>query len=726
MDRTKQHPQPPVRVLRKWHPAILVAAVLALSAGTYRYAMAGPQPLDHWAFQAPQATTPPEDPTGWSRNPVDTFVRAQLAKRDVAPSPEAERRTLTRRLFLDLTGLPPAPQIVDQFVKNTSPEAYERLVESILTSPHYGERWGRHWLDLARYADSAGFEADFARPAWLYRDWVINAINRNQPFDQFVIEQLAGDLLPSASLEQRIATGFHGVGPHTQGLPHLMVMNRVTTTGTVFLGLTLECAQCHDHKTDPLSQREYYELYSFFDQAKLLKLEVKVLDESKKTKDLRTELQALRTRFEKRENTLRDSLDKWIAEVDDATRKKIGRKVVLSLDKPANKRSEPDIFRIFQARCKLDEMHTKLKKELTEREEEFSVVHTALVMQRHPKVTRFFHQGNYESLGDVVQPGIPAFLHNLPDQAAKSTDRLQLAHWLVSPENPLTARVTVNRIWQRYFGLGLVETESDFGVQTPPPTHPKLLDWLAVEFIQSGWNLKHIHRLIVNSATYRQHSRSRPELEVDDPRNRWLARQSRLRLEAEVIRDGFLEASGLITQRIGGPSVYPHQPGGSVDFQGLTKKWTVSEGPDKYRRGMYTWLWRKDPHPLLVLFDSPDSDIPCSRRERSTTPVQALSLLNDTALVECARSLGTRVLNGPHVDREERIDFLFSLCLGRPAEPGERQVLFELLTRERAQLEKNIEDAKLIAGETQNPIDQAMWTIAARVVLNLDEFITRE
>jgi hypothetical protein len=704
--------------------ALLISAILC------ELVIAAPAIVEHWSFRPPAALTPPGDSTGWSRTPIDTFVRAQLSERNVQPAPEADPRTLIRRLFLDLTGLPPTPDEVQRFVDDAAPNAYDRLVDSLLTSPHYGERWGRHWLDLARYADSAGYEADPARPAWIYREWVINAMNRNQPFDEFVIEQLAGDLLPAPKLDQVIATGFHGVGPYTAGLRHLNVMNRVTTTSAVFLGLTLECAQCHDHKTDPVSQRNYYEFFAFFDEARLLNLEVELPDEPESTRAKRLELAKMRTTFEQREKSLADSLNSWIAKLNDELIATLSRRAREALKKPASKRSDQELQNILRARCKLDEVHTELKKELTEREKEFSAVTATPVMKRRPKVTRIFNQGNHATPGDIVKPDVPGFLPPLSRTDAESADRLDLARWLVSPDNPLTARVTVNRIWQRYFGLGLVETETDLGIQTPPPTHPALLDWLAVEFMQSGWDLKHIHRLIVGTSTYRQSSRMRPELTDADPRNRWLARQSRIRLESEIIRDGFLEASGLLTHRIGGPSVYPYQPAGLNDFQGLTKKWVESPGAEKYRRGMYTWLWRKDAYPLLVLFDLPDSDVPCGRRERSTTPVQALSLLNDPGLVECARSLGARVIRESSQDVNHRLDYLFTVCFGRPTQPDEREVLLELLATERAQFEKDPDDVARIAGDAQpdgaSAIEQALWTIAARVVLNLDEFITRE
>lgn len=598
----------------------------------------------HWAFQpCVRPTIPSIKNRDWVRNPLDHFVLAELESRNLRPAPAASRETLIRRLSLDLLGLPPRWQRVEEFVADQRPDAYERLVDELLQSPHYGERWGRHWLDLARYADSTGYEADKPREIWPYRDWVINALNRNLPFDQFVIEQIAGDLLPGATAEHVIATGFHCNAILDPGVRWESIIDRVNTTGTVFLGLTVGCAQCHTHKTDPITQREFFQLYAFFNDATVDSMELALTSKSS--------------------------------------------------DSAGEKR-------------------------------------TTLVMKQTPNPTHIFVRGDPAQPGQQVTPGVPEFLHRLQAVESTAPNRLDLARWIVSVENPLTPRVTVNRIWQRYFGRGLVETENDFGRQTPEPQYRKLLDYLANEFRDGGWDLKQLHRTIVTSATYRQSSDVRRELAAVDPGNQLLARQRRLRLEAEIIRDVSLASGGLLSPKIGGPSVFPYQPDGILENRATPATWTVSEGEDRYRRGMYTWVWRLTPHPHLSLLDAPDGITACTRRDRSNVPVQSLTLLNDPTFIECARGLAARVLKDSAGTDEARITFVFRTCLSRNPQPRELAIIKKLLDAQRLSLARNPAEAHQIVQdtlkETEAPIERAAWVVVCRTVLNVDEFITRE
>jgi hypothetical protein len=623
----------------------------------------------HWAFQPMQRPEPPalRRPEG-IRNPIDAFIRARLEREGVKPSPEAPRETLLRRLALDLTGLPPTLAEIDAFLRDERPNAYERQVECLLASPHYGERWGRHWLDLARYADSNGYSIDSPRSIWPYRDWVIQALNRDLPFDQFTIEQLAGDLLPNATREQKIATGFHrntqtneegGIDPEQFRVE--AVVDRVNTTGAVWLGLTIACCQCHNHKFDPLKQREYYQLFAFFNN--------------------------------------QDEPNLTLGPPDPREAPARGKK-----QKPA--------------------------------------ALTTMILQERatPRETHALRRGDFTRPGARVEPGTPAVLPPLPTPAdASQPTRLDLARWLVSPENPLTARVLVNRVWGHYFGLGLVETENDFGTQGAPPSHPELLDWLASEFMRNGWSPKKLHWLIVTSATYRQASTARPDLERLDPRNRLLARQARLRLEAEIVRDAALTASGLLEASVGGPSVFPPQPAGVDQFTQVNRPWVASEGPARYRRGMYTHFRRASPHPALTIFDAPDAGTTCTRRHRSNTPLQALTLLNDPGFVEYAYGLAARCLHhGAADDPDEQVRYLFRLCLGREPAAPEQERLVTFVTTEQAYYARHTAEAaallkdggpagQRLAARSQTPSDRkAALVLLARALLNLDEFITRE
>lgn len=588
----------------------------------------------HWAYTAPQRPpVPPGD------HPIDAFIRVRLRQEQLLPNQPADRVTLLRRASFDLTGLPPTPAEVAAFLADQRPGAWTRVVERLLASPHYGERWARHWLDLARYADSDGFEKDTGRPhAWRYRHWVIQAFNRDLPFDQFTIEQLAGDLLPNATIEQKVATGFHRNtltnkegGVDKEQFRVEQVVDRVNTTAKVFLGSTLGCAQCHDHKYDPFSQREYYQLFAFFNS-----------DE----------------------------------EVD--------------LAAPVSAEEE---------------------RRLGERKEGTKAQTIALGKGRP---THVLIRGDFLRPGVPVQPGTPGSLP--PLDSAGTANRLDLARWLVQPDHPLTSRVIVNWIWSRHFGRGLVPTLDDFGTQGEKPSHPELLDWLATEFVRQDWSLKVIHRLILTSATYQQASDVRPDAWQRDPVNVLLARQSRLRLEAETLRDNALAVSGLLQKRLGGPSVRPPQPAGIAELTyANSAKWVESKGPDRYRRGLYTWFQRTSPYPMLMTFDAPDSNVCSAKRDRSNTPLQALTLLNDPVFAECAQALGSRILAElPNGDDQERLRHGFRLCVARMPDAGELAALHKLLLEFRA------------ATRTRPKAEAAAWSALARTLLNLDEFVTRE
>jgi hypothetical protein len=602
----------------------------------------------HWAFQPVIRPSPSVVANrDWLRNGIDTFVLARLEKERLDPAPEADRSTLLRRLSLDLLGLPPTPEELDAFERDGRPDAYERVVDRLLASPHYGERWGRHWLDLARYADSDGYEKDGGRPwAWRYRHWVIDALNRDLPYDRFVIEQLAGDLLPGATSEQKVATGFHRNtltnkegGVDQEQFRVEQVVDRVNTTARAFLGVTLGCAQCHDHKYDPFSQREYYRFFAFFNSDK-------------------------------------------------------------EVDIPA---PPPD--------------------EATSGKAKTMAPTLALGPLRK---TRVFIRGDFLRPGVEVEPDTPAVLPPLrPERGGRDANRLDLARWIVRPDNPLTARVLVNWVWHKYFGRGIVPTLEDFGTQGERPSHRQLLDHLAGELVRRNWSLKALHRYIVRSATYRQSSRTTPELQRRDPLNVLLARQSRLRLEAEIVRDVSLAASGPLTRTVGGPSVRPPQPPGISELTyAHSARWVESKGPERYRRGMYTWFQRTSPYPMLMTFDAPDSNVCCVRRERSNTPLQALTLLNDTVFVECARALGRR-LAGRTGSTDERIRHAFRLCLTREPTARERTRLGRLFEELRALCRANAKEAARLAGEGEGD-ETAAWIMIARTLLNLDEFVTRE
>lgn len=692
---------------------------------------------DHWAFQPVRALVPPTvRDRAWGRNPVDRFILAKLEAMKIAPSKEADRTTLIRRLHLDLIGLPPSPEEVDAFLRDEASDAYERVVDRLLTSPHYGERWGRLWLDAARYADSNGYSIDAARSIWPWRDWVIRSLNRDLPFDQFVIAQMAGDLLPNADLETRTATGFHRNTPINQeggiDLEQFRtdsIYDRVNTVGGVMLGLTVGCAQCHDHKFDPLTQREYYQLFAFMNNDDEPTLELAAPHQVALKKKLSTERTAIEKRFKQLDRATDANLEKWERSLTNETRATLPADIQFILNIAVNGRDEKQVETLRTAFRRADQTRhvlgglaapvplstvahvqvlnsrLQMEKRLAELKQAEPPVPTTMVLRQRatPRTTHIHLGGDFLRKGVAVEPKTPAWL---PPSAGKS--RLDFGRWLVDSSNPLSPRVLVNRLWQAHFGVGLVETENDFGTQGTPPSHPELLDWLAHELVRSGWSMKEIHRLMVCSATYRQSSGARPDLSVVDPRNKLLARMPRIRLEAELVRDAALAVSGKLNRKVGGPSVFPPQPEGVFKFTQVPRSWKADTGPDRHRRGLYIHFWRSAPHPALSAFDAPDGINTCTRRNRSNTPLQALTLLNDEGFVELASALSERVAHEVGSD-EGRIERLFRLCLSRMPRAHEKVRLASVLNQVR-----------------QSGSEQEAWLALCRVCMNLDEFITRE
>jgi hypothetical protein len=921
-------------------------------------------PSAHWAFKAPiRPAIPPVSNATWARNSIDYFILARLQKEGMVPAIEADRGTLLRRLSLDLIGLPPAPEEIDAFLLDNSVDAYEKQVERLLRSPHYGERWGRHWLDAARYADSDGFEKDKPRFIWHYRDWVIDALNQDLPYDQFVIEQIAGDELPKATPDQIVATGFlrngmwneeGGVDPEQFRMDGLF--DRMDCIGKSVLGLTIQCAQCHNHKFDPLLQEEYYRLFAFLNNdhessvvAYTPREEQRRADLLRKMRDAEEGLRRNSPQWEERmaqwEDTVKHDQPDWVpvecrnagdngerfyyyadgsiraasyaptqwtahfagtnqlpfigafqleqltdpdlpchgpgrsifgmsalsefkVEAEDAqnssnkvtvkfvkatadfsnperplepefqseSRKRNGgdkrvygpvsyaidgnadtawgidagpgrrnqaRKAVFLPEKPlqftngvvlnfflqqnhggdnsddnenhnlgrfrlsvtasTNVVADPvpagvrEIFKIprdqrspAQVAAVFSYWRTTVPefKETNEKIEalwkQWPQGSPTMTLAGHrekgagdeKRSTHMFKRGDWLKPGKEVTAGVPAFLHPLPPNSDDS--RLSLAKWLVDRKSPTTARVWVNRAWQTYFGIGLVDTPEDFGMRSPQPSHPELLDWMAVEFMDRGWSMKAMHRLIVTSATYRQSSTVTPELLEKDSFNRLLARGPRFRVEGEIVRDIALAASGLLNDRVGGPSVMPPAP--SFLFQPPAsygpKVWNEETGPDRYRRGLYTFRFRSVPYPVLQVFDAPNGDSSCVRRLRSNTPLQALASLNEILFVECAQALATRTLEQGGKTDQDRILYAFRRCLGRAPEPDEAKELLGLLERQRAHLAEGwVSVPELAGGKNElsknlpkevTPTQLAAYTVVSRVLLNLDETITKE
>ena len=619
----------------------------------------------HWAF------TPVKNPQYDSKyNLIDSFIEKRLKKEGLTFSSEANPNTLIRRVYLDLIGLLPTPEEIKSFVENNSNNAYEKIVSKLLDSPHYGERWGRHWLDQARYADSHGYTSDSERQMWPFRDWVISSLNDDMGFDQFTIEQIAGDLLPNPSKKQIAATAFHRNtlisqegGSDPEQFRVEATMDRVNTTGAVWLGLSLGCAQCHDHKFDPISQKEYYEMYAFYNSA------------------------------EDKNNT-GPTIPIIEGELINSAKKNDKNKVNLMIMRD----------------------------------------------RKDPRETYLLTRGDFttpDKESGQLSPNFISAISINEDKEENNKTRLDLAKWLVDPNNPLTARVTVNRIWMRYFGKGIVETEEDFGTRGSLPSHPQLLDALSSYFIKSGWSMKKLHKLIVTSKTYRQSSKVTPISIKTDPANRLLSRQSRIRLDAEIIRDAALSASGLLSEKIGGPGIRPPQPNGIYAFTQNKKNWNTTTGEDRYRRGMYIVFFRSAPYPLFGTFDVPDFQTTCTRRPRSNTPLQALNISNDPAFIEFAQALALRVIESVPGDSVEtldrRIKLAFELALSRS--PNERE--FKTLKNYAISFANGLASSNeegVVNSFINEPLGNtsvsrhecAALVAISRAIINTDNFITRE
>jgi hypothetical protein len=896
-----------------------------------RWIADGAEFRQHWAFVPPrQQPSPKVKQTDWPRNAIDYFILARLEAEGLKPSPQADRYTLARRLYLDLIGLPPTPEEAEAFVKDESANAYEKLVDRLLASPHYGERWARRWLDLARYADTNGYEKDRPRSIWPYRDWVINALNADMPFDRFTIEQLAGDMLPNATLAQKVATGFHrntmlneegGIDPLEYR--YYAMIDRVNTTGTTWLGLTLGCAQCHTHKFDPLPQREYYQFLAFLNNADEPSLAVTRTDIKSQRQEIEKKIAALvadlPNRFppddkvdkesgslpQRRQANMQRKYRAWqereasrtvrwtalrpvsakanlphltilddnsifvtgdqsksdtynlafrtdlrgitafrlevlpderlpgggpgrvyyegpfgdfflsefrvfaggkqvslakathsfagggatadkaidgdpqtgwsinggqgrahtavftlaapLAGTEEAsvqllferyysaglgrfrisatadTRPAVARDMPAEVEDvlliPEEKRTAEQKQRLFQQFLMTAPELAKERAEIERLRKEMPNYPTTMVLTErppeNPRPTFVHHRGEFLQRKERVEPDVFSILPHFPKDAPRN--RLGLARWLVSPENPLTGRVTMNRQWAAFFGRGIVRTSQDFGYQGDPPSHPELLDWLAVELVKQGWSMKKMHKLIVMSATYRQASRVTPELFARDPDNVLLGRGPRVRLEAEQVRDGLLCSSGLLSEKIGGPSVFPPQPP-NVTTEGTygQLQWKVSEGPDRYRRGLYTFSKRTAPYAQFTTFDAPSGEVCVSRREVSNTPLQALTLLNDPAFTEGAQALG-RMMAARKGSVADRVDYLFRRCLTRPPSLQQTTVLVRFYETQKNRFEHKQVDAGKVAGPGSGDVNErAAWTVLARTLFNLDEAIVKD
>jgi hypothetical protein len=674
-----------------------------------RWIAAGAAYEPHWAYVPPKRPGLPEVKNkAWPKNDIDRFILARLEAEGLAPQPEADRATLARRLALDLTGLPLLPEEIDAFVADPAPDAVEQLVDRLLTHDGYGEHQARQWLDLARYADSAGYADDPHRTIWGWRDWVVRAFDANMPFDEFTLKQLAGDLLPNATLDDKIATAFHRNtltnnegGTIDEEFRTVAVIDRVNTTLSTWMGTTMACAQCHDHKYDPLSQKEYFQVYAILNNT----ADADRKDESPVVRIPWGPVDAARA-----------AIEKEVADVIAG---------IPELAKPESK-DNPEPPELQPARKILEDLRGKLAA---------TPAVTVPVLEElageKRRITKIQLRGNWQNLGDEVTEGVPAVFNPPPVAEGQRVDRVALAKWLVDPANPLTARVVVNRIWERLFGIGIVSTSEEFGSQGELPSHPELLDWLATELVARKWDMKAIQRLIVTSAAYRQTSKCPPDLVARDPENRLIACGPRVRLPAEVIRDQALAAAGLLSRKKGGPSVKPPQPnlGLSAAFGGGID-WQTSTGEDRYRRALYTTWRRSNPYPSMATFDAPSREVCTIRRPRTNTPLQALVTMNDPAYVEAAQALARRMIREAGSTAADRAARGFRLVLSRQPTAAEIDRLVRLHDEARTEYAASPEDARKMATDPLGPppadlqadiADLAAWTVVANVILNLDE-----
>ncbi len=725
-----------------------------------RWVAEGAEYKPHWSFIAPVRPAIPEMPGSAQAHPIDAFIQNKLAGSGLGASPEADRHALIRRLSLDLTGLPPTPAEVAAFVQDKAPDYYEKALDRLLASPRFGEKWARLWLDLARYADSTGYGSDALRlNIWPYRDWVIQAFNRNLPYDQFTIDQLAGDLLPSPTVDQLIATAFHRNtmtniegGTVDEEYRVAAVKDRIATTAQVWMGLTLQCAQCHTHKFDPISHREYYQFFAVFNQTEDSdrKDEAPLLPMPTAEDLARTA--ALKTQVDDLDKKLKAALAKHDSEIErweiDNKKEKVPDDIAAIFALEPSEREPEQRKRLVEYHRSVSPFLTGLQKQLADKKKEQAAFKPlALPIMRElgagkRRETHLLTKGNYLAPAEKVEPALlTAFT---PAAPAAAPDRLAAAQWLFAPENPLTARVAVNRFWSALFGTGLVETEEDFGTQGALPSHPELLDWLAVTFRSPkssdpavrglGWDMKALLKLIVTSGTYRQTSRVLPEHLEKDARNRLLAHYPRRRLEAEMVRDQALALAGLLSPKLGGPSVYPPQPDGlwRVAFNGGENAYKTSAGEDRYRRGLYT-IWRRTmPYPAMATFDAPSRESCTLRRQPTNTPLQAFVTLNDPCFVECAQALARRILREGGADAAARLRWALQLATARPAAEPQLVSLRRLLDSELARYRSDTKAATQLASSpiqplfpNNDPAELAAWTVVANVLLNLDSVLTK-
>ena len=695
-----------------------------------RWVSQGAKWQGHWSYLRPTRPELPESEGKQPAHPIDGFIRAQLAARKLTPSPPTDKVTLIRRLSFDLRGLPPTPAEVQEFVRDDRPDAYERLVDRYLGraefdadekgSIHFGERMAMYWLDLVRYADTNGIHGDNHRDVALYRDYVIQAFHDNKPFDEFTREQLAGDLLDSPTRETRIASGYNRLlmttregGAQAKEYLAKYAADRVRNVSTVWMGATLGCAECHDHKFDPFLTRDFYSFEAFFAD----------IQETAVGQQPPTPFPS------KAQAAEQERLTKEIARLKKELAEKTPKLAVAEKAKPIK---PEEILNRYTP--ELDPLRTKLAKAEADLKRLTAAIPTTLVsLSGSPRTMRILPRGNWlDDSGEVVSPAVPGFLPKLEADDRRATRR-DLAEWLVREDNPLTARVFVNRLWKLFHGRGLVTTLDDFGAQGAWPTHPRLLDWLAVEFMESGWNVKHIVRLMVTSETYRQSSASTPAQRQADPFNTWLARQSRFRVDAEVVRDNALAVSGLLDKTVGGPSVKPYQPAGYWDHLNFPKRtWQADAGESQYRRGLYTYWCRTFLHPSLLAFDASTREECTVERPRSNTPLGALVLLNDPTYVEAARALAERILKEGGKTNADRLAFAYETVLSRQPRKAEVTLLIDLLEKHRKQYQAEPEAVEKLntiglksVSADFDPAELAAWTTIARVLLNLHETITR-
>jgi hypothetical protein len=663
-----------------------------------RWIKAGATYEPHWSFVSPKKSTIPN-----GNNPIDHFVDKRLTEEKLKPSKAADPETLVRRLYLDLTGLPPTPAEIDIVLSDTSPDRWNKLTTRLMESVHFAERLAMPWLDGARYSDTHGYSIDDHRDMWAWRDWVINAFQKNQPYNQFLIEQIGGDLIPNATPDQIAATAFlrNSMNTHEGGtIPEEYRVNytidKVDAVSTSVLGLTLKCAQCHDHKYDPISQKEFYQMYAFFNTSS--------------------------EPGEGATNGNTEPVMNYKSPLGDGGMKQLQARIAELEHFKAN--SPP-------------ELAPKLKEVIKSADEEIKVLkrdldrnHTSLMVMNHKpelRKTKILVRGVYDQYGDEVKPSVPAVLP--PLEGGDNLNRLDLARWITRPDHPLTARVAVNRLWQMVFGRGIVETTGDFGNQGSWPSHPELLDWLAVDFVENGWDLRHTLRLILTSETYRRSAASTPEQLEIDPRNLLLARSPRTRLPAETIRDQALAVSGLLNPAIGGPGVQPPQPDlwREISHFGYEGKPFTAQifipgmGASVYRRSLYTFWKRTSPPPVMVLFDAPTRETCAVIRGATNTPLQALVTLNEPQFVESGVALGKRMIQEGGDSASSRITFGFRLTTGRKPTQNELQILEKSLARNLDRYTQGEADAKSLAGTPE----QAAYALLGSTLINLDEFINR-